>query len=309
MAAIELRGVTKRYERRGLRRSNVVTALHDVDLAVEDGEVFGFLGPNGAGKSTAIDIMLDYVQPTSGAVRVLGHDVQTNSVAIRERTGVLPDGYDAVGERTGREHVELAIEAKGTNDNPDALLERVDMLGPDSYPVEQYSKGMAQRLMLAMALVGEPDLLILDEPSTGLDPNGARTMRRIVREENDRGATVFFSSHILEQVEAVCDRVGILDGGELVTVDSIDRLRETIGGTARVTLECSQVPNGAPDRIAAIDGVASVETNGTKIQVACENRAKAPVIAACHDSATVTNVSTTDPSLEDLFATVTGGGA
>ncbi|WP_323173738.1 ABC transporter ATP-binding protein [Natrialba sp. PRR66] len=308
MVAIEFSGVSKRYKRRGIIRSSSVTALRNVDLTVEEGEVFGFLGPNGAGKSTAIDIMLDYVQPTSGSVHVLGHDVQTDSVSVRERTGVLPDGYGPIGERTGREHVEFAIESKNATDDPEELLERVNMLGPDAYPVDQYSKGMAQRLMLAMALAGEPDLLVLDEPSTGLDPNGARTMRRIVREERDRGATVFFSSHILEQVEAVCDRVAILDAGQLVTVDSIDHLRETVGGMARVTLELSQVPADALDRLSSIDGVAELETNGTTIEVACENRAKAPVIAACHDSpATVSNVSTTDPSLDELFATVTEG--
>ncbi|MFP8952488.1 ABC transporter ATP-binding protein [Natrialbaceae archaeon A-arb3/5] len=310
MAAIELNGVTKRYERHGFVRKNAVTALQNVEFAVEDGDVFGFLGPNGAGKSTAIDIMLDYVAPTSGSVRVLGHDAQDDSVAVRERTGVLPDGYGPIGERTGREHVEFAIDAKHADDDPDELLDRVDMLAAADHPADQYSKGMAQRLMLAMALVGEPDLLILDEPSTGLDPNGARTMRQIVREENDRGATVFFSSHILEQVEAVCDRVGILDRGQLVTVDSIDRLRETVGGTARVTLELSSVPEEAVERLRAIDGVAGIETNGTTIEVDCENRAKAPVIATCHDSpATVSDVTTTETSLDELFATVTEGRA
>ncbi|RQG91504.1 ABC transporter ATP-binding protein [Natrarchaeobius halalkaliphilus] len=310
MAAIELRGVTKRYERRGILHTDSVTALQNVDLTVEDGDVFGFLGPNGAGKSTAIDIMLDYVAPTSGSVRVLGHDVDSDSVSVKERTGVLPDGYGPVSERTGREHLEFAIDAKDADDDPDELLARVDMLGPDGYPVDQYSKGMAQRLMLAMALVGEPDLLVLDEPSTGLDPNGARTMRRIVREENDRGATVFFSSHILEQVEAVCDRVAILDAGRLVTVDSIDRLRDTVGGSARVRLELSTVPDGVIERLEGIEGVSSVDVDATTVDVACENRAKAPAIATCYDSdATVTDVSTTEPSLDELFATVTEGTA
>ncbi|ELZ09926.1 ABC transporter [Halovivax asiaticus JCM 14624] len=258
MAAIELRGVTKRYGASGLRKSNGVTALRDVDLRVEDGEIFGFLGPNGAGKSTTIDVLLDYLAPTAGSVRVLGHDVPEESVRVRERTGVLPDGHGPIGERTGREHVEFAIEAKGADDDPDELLGRVGMLGPEEYPVAQYSKGMTQRLLLAMALAGEPDLLILDEPTTGLDPNGAREMREIIREENARGATVFFSSHILEQVEAVCDRVAILDRGEIVTVDSIENLRERAGGTATVTLEVANHDETAVERVRAVDGVVSV---------------------------------------------------
>ncbi|QFU82114.1 ABC transporter ATP-binding protein [Natronorubrum aibiense] len=308
MPAIELHSVTKRYERPGLFGGRSVTALHDLDLTVRSGEIFGFLGPNGAGKSTTIDILLDYAAPTEGMVRVLGQNISSESTAIRDRIGVLPDGYGPISERTGREHVQFAIEAKDADDDPDDLLERVGMRGPDAYPVEQYSKGMAQRLMLAMALVGEPELLILDEPSTGLDPNGARTMRRIVREENARGATVFFSSHIMEQVEAVCDRVAILDGGELVAVDTIDALRESVGTTATVTVDLSSVPTSAVDHVRSLEGVSGVKTNGTTVAVACENAAKASVVAAFHDSAAdVLDVTTSETSLEELFESYTRG--
>ncbi|MDQ2050337.1 ABC transporter ATP-binding protein [Natronolimnohabitans sp. A-GB9] len=308
MAAIELRGVTKRYERGGLLRGRSVTALHDLDLTVRDGEIFGFLGPNGAGKSTTIDLLLGYATPTAGTVTVLGEDVTAENTTARERIGVLPDGYGPLGERTGREHVEFAIEAKGADDDPDELIERVGMRGPDAYPVAQYSKGMAQRLMLAVALAGEPDLLVLDEPSTGLDPNGARTMRRIVREENARGATVFFSSHIMEQVEAVCDRVAILDGGELVTVDTIDALRASAGGTATVTLELESVPDETVRYVRGLEGVSGVKTDGTSVTVACDDAAKAPAIAAFHESpATVSDVETSETSLEELFESYTRG--
>ncbi len=308
MAAIELRGVTKRYERVGFLGSRSVTALHDLDLTVRSGEIFGFLGPNGAGKSTTIDILLDYTAPTSGSVSVLGRDVATESTAVRERVGVLPDGYGPIGERTGREHVEFAIEANGADDDPEELIERVGMCGPDAYPVAEYSKGMAQRLMLAVALVGEPDLLVLDEPTTGLDPNGARTMRRIVREENDRGATVFFSSHIMEQVEAVCDRVAIVDGGELVTVDTIDALRDSTDETATVTLELSAVPEGVLESVRALEGVSGVRADGTTVVVACADATKAAVVATVYDSgAEVTDVTTSETSLEELFERYTRG--
>ncbi|MCU4925907.1 ABC transporter ATP-binding protein [Halobacteria archaeon AArc-dxtr1] len=311
MAAIELRGVTKRYVSYGLLGNRSVTALRDVDLSVREGEVFGFLGPNGAGKSTTIDILLGYTQPTDGSIELLGYDVPGEGVAARSRVGVLPDGFGPIGERTGREHVEFAIEAKGADDDPDELIERVGMRGPDAYPVAQYSKGMAQRLMLAVALVGEPDLLVLDEPSTGLDPNGARRMREIVREENERGATVFFSSHIMEQVEAVCDRVGILDGGTLVAVDTIDALRDSAGGSATLEIELSgdaALPEPTLDRIRTIEGVAGVTAEGTTVVVTCNDAAKAPAIAAVHDSpATVTNVETGETSLDDLFERYTRG--
>ncbi len=199
MSAIALRNVQKRFGN--------VDALRGIDLEVDSGEVFGFLGPNGAGKSTTIDILLHYTHPSSGSVEVLDHDVTANPVAVRNRTGILPEGFAAFETMTGRQHVEYAIESNAADDDPDVLLERVGLEGVGDRLARDYSKGMTQRLALAMALVGEPDLLILDEPSTGLDPHGVRRMREIVRAERDRGATVFFSSHILEQVEAVADRV------------------------------------------------------------------------------------------------------
>ncbi|WP_435365307.1 ABC transporter ATP-binding protein [Haloarchaeobius sp. DYHT-AS-18] len=303
MAAIDCRGVTKRY--------GAVTALRDLDLTVESGEVFGFLGPNGAGKSTTIDILLNYTYPTAGEVEVLGMDAEEETVAVRERTGVLPDGYGPLGEMTGREHVEFAIEAKQGYEEPMALLERVGIPDAADRPATGYSKGMRQRLMLAMALAGEPDLLILDEPSTGLDPAGAREMRQIVLEEADRGATVFFSSHILEQVEAVCDRVGILSEGRLVAIDTIDGLRDAAGATGQVTVHLDSAPDGLPGSIRALDGVSSVEASGRTLTVGCENRAKGMVVQACFNAgATVENLETSEASLEDLFVAYTqdGGG-
>ena len=300
MPAIDCTAITKRF--------GSVTALRDLDLTVQEGEVFGFLGPNGAGKSTTIDILLNYVYPTTGEVSVLGMDAEDDTVAVRERTGVLPDGFGTLGSMTGREHVAFAVEAKRGHDDVDALLERVGIADAADRSAQGYSKGMQQRLMLAMALAGEPDLLILDEPSTGLDPTGAREMREIVREEAARGATVFFSSHILEQVEAVCDRVGILDEGELVAIDTIDGLREATGSTGQLTLTVDSIPPELPDQIRRMDGVSSVEVRGDALVVACENAAKGHAIQACFRAgATVENVETSEASLEDLFVAYTGG--
>ena len=302
MAAIELRGVTKRYERFGLFGGRSVTALNDLDLTVQSGETFGFLGPNGAGKSTTIDVLLGYTAPTAGSVRVLGRDVATEGPAVRERVGVLPDGYGPIGERTGREHVEFAIEAKGADDDPEELIERVGMRGPDAYPVEEYSKGMAQRLMLAAALVGEPELLILDEPSTGLDPRAARSMRRLIEAERDRGATVFFSSHSLRQVEATCDRVAILSEGRLVALDSIENLRRELGETTRLTI---RVDRGDPNALAAVrdlEGVVSAEPDGPTLVVECARDVKASIITTLDaHGLDVLDFSTEEHSLEDLF--------
>jgi len=299
MPAIELDGVSKAF-------GNVV-ALRDLDLTVDSGEVFGFLGPNGAGKSTTIDLLIDYARPTHGDVTVLGHDVQSDPVAVRRKTGILPEGYRPMRETTGREHVEFAIEARNADADPDAVLERVGLAGEGKREASGYSKGMAQRLALGMALVDDPELLILDEPSTGLDPHGVRRMREIVSDAADRGATVFFSSHILEQVEAVADRVGILRDGELLTVDSIDGLRESVGVEGQLSITLDGLVDGAVDAVRALDGVTVVGVDGSTITVSCSDARKVAVVDAVRrDGATVVDFETDESSLEDLFVATTG---
>jgi ABC-2 type transport system ATP-binding protein len=167
---------------------------------------------------------------------------------------------------------------------------------------------MTQRLALAMALVGEPDLLILDEPSTGLDPNGAREMRTIVREEADRGATVFFSSHVLGQVEAVCDRVGILRDGELVAVDSVAGLREKSDAGTRLDIETEGIDADALDAVRAVEGVSEARAEGDLVVVTYAGDAKMDVVNALESAgATVADFSTSESSLEDVFAAYTEG--
>ncbi|WP_121744234.1 ABC transporter ATP-binding protein [Natronorubrum halophilum] len=302
MPAITVDNLTKAYGQE--------LALDDLSFRVEEGEVFGFLGPNGAGKSTTINVVLDFIRPTNGEVTVLGLDARDHSREIRSRTGVLPEGVETYDRLTARQHLEFAIDSKGTDDEPEALLERVGLRDAIDKKAGGYSKGMSQRLMLAMALVGEPDLLILDEPSTGLDPNGAREMREIVREENARGATVFFSSHIMEQVEAVCDRVGILRDGEMVAVDTVEGLRDSVGGgtTLRVTVdrfddETLQAIRSLPDV-----GDAAVESQSPPTVVVQVTGSKTAVLSALEDRGIeVKDFSTREASLEDVFQSYTTG--
>ncbi|WP_232703298.1 ABC transporter ATP-binding protein [Halobacterium wangiae] len=298
MPAIELSGVTKRF--------GDVTALHDLDLEVQDGEIYGFLGPNGAGKSTTIDILLDFVRPTSGQASVLGMDAQDDSLAIRQRTGVLPDGFHVYDRLTARQHLQFAIESKDANDDPEELLERVGIPDAADRKAGGFSKGMAQRLALAVALVGDPDLIILDEPSTGLDPNGAREMRAIIQEEADRGATVFFSSHILEQVEAVCDRVGILQDGELVAEDTIRGLRDAAGTGTTLRVAVDALTDDVLTAVRNVPGVTSVTADGDTLTVRTESAAKTDVLDAVEGTgADVVDFSTEEASLDDVFAAYT----
>ncbi|WP_254546207.1 ABC transporter ATP-binding protein [Halomarina pelagica] len=299
MSAIELVSLRKQF--------GGVVALRDVDLTVREGEVFGFLGPNGAGKSTTIDVLLDYVRPTAGEARVFGLDAQADGERARRRIGALPD-MALFDHLTARQHVSLVADVKSVDEDPIALLRRVSLHTVADRRVEGFSKGMRQRLLLAMALVGEPDLLILDEPSTGLDPNGAREMQRIVREENARGATVFFSSHILEQVEAVCDRVGILDDGKLVAVDTLDGLQSDVGSSTVLTVTVDELSERAVAAVRAVEGTGEVRVEGRTLSVSCPDERKVEVIDAIRsDGATVRDLDTSDASLSDLFATYTAG--
>ncbi len=301
MTAIRTENLTKRY--------GDVLAVAGLDLVVEEGEVFGFLGPNGAGKSTTIELLLDYARPTDGEARVLGLDPRSDSRELLRRTGVLPEGVGLYERLTGREHLGIAIEAMEADDDPDAVLERVGLEPEDAgRRAGEYSRGMAKRLALAVALVGDPDLLVLDEPASGLDPLGVRRMRELVHEEAARGTTVFFSSHVLDQVEAICDRVGILSGGRLVAVDTIDGLREAEGTGATVTLRLDGPPSRLASELRGMEGVADAEITGHALCVHCTDpRAKARVIARAERSAaTVRDLTVEEPSLESLFADRTG---
>ncbi|WP_336037247.1 ABC transporter ATP-binding protein [Halobacterium yunchengense] len=299
MTAIETTGLTKRY-------GHDVYAVDDLDLRVEEGEVFGFLGPNGSGKSTTIDVLLDYVRPTAGSATVFGYDAQGDAGEIHQRVGVLPDGYSLYDRLTGREHLEYAVRLKATDDDPEAILDRVG-LAPDAArrPAGTYSKGMRQRLALGMALVGDPDLLILDEPSSGLDPAGIRDIRQLTLDYAADGGTVFFSSHVLSQVEAVCDRVGILDDGRLVAVDTIDGLRDALGTGATITVTVDAPP---PDLdLSAVPGVSSVHVADDEVRVACTDpSAKLAVLDHVRETgARILDFDTTKSSLEDLFTAYT----
>ena len=297
--AIETRELTKRF--------GDVLAVDSVSMTVERGEVYGFLGPNGAGKSTTINVLLDFIHPSEGSARVLGHDSHEGSLAIRRWTGILPEGAELYPRLSGREHIEMVADAKNIDVDPTAVLDRVGLDRDDqTRATDGYSKGMGQRLGLGMALSGDPDLLVLDEPSSGLDPNGMAEMREIIRQEAEDGTTVFFSSHLLGEVEAVCDRVGILNNGRLVAEDAIESLRERSGVNPVVELECAEP--SAVDGLGAVDGVVSVERDGRRLTVTCRDSSnKITAVRYVDEATTVTDIVAEETSLEALFESYTGG--
>lgn len=285
-----------------------VTAVDGLSLTVGDGEVYGFLGPNGAGKSTTINVLLGFMRPTSGRVRVFDLDATEHSVTVRQQTGALLEGYGVYETMTPVEHVERAIATKDADDDPHRLLDRVE-LGADDRErrAGDLSKGLRQRLALATALVGEPRLLVLDEPTTGLDPNGASMLRRVVRAEADRGATVFFSSHILEQVEAVADRVGILQEGSLTTEGSVSDLRQALSADTTLTIRVARTPDALVEELRAFEGVSSVAADGG-LTVTCRGgRTKVRVLRTVAEAGVgFEDFTTREPSLADVFSAATG---
>ncbi|HSK26036.1 MAG TPA: ABC transporter ATP-binding protein [Jiangellales bacterium] len=217
-AAIETRALVKSYGRR--------PALLGLDLRVEAGEVYGFLGPNGAGKTTTIRILLDLIRPTSGAVRVLGLDPARDGVRLRRRLGYLPGDFAADGRQTGRQLLEHLGHLRGgvARGRVDALAERLDL--DLTRPVRSLSKGNRQKVGIVQAFMHDPELLVLDEPTSGLDPLMQQTFLDLVRETRAAGRTVFMSSHVLSEVQQAADRAGLVRAGELVTVESVESLRE-----------------------------------------------------------------------------------
>jgi len=226
MAIIEIEGLTKDFQV-GFWKKRPVRALDHLDLCVEKGEVFGFLGPNGAGKTTTLKILMDLIRPTEGTARVLGEPVA--SVRMRRRIGYLPENpyfYDYltaeelllyIGKLFGMSQPELGEKVR-------SLLDSVGLGGARRIQLRKFSKGMVQRIGLAQAMINDPDVVFLDEPMSGLDPLGRREVRQAIMKLKDRGVTVFFSSHILPDVEALCDRVAILNRGRLQQVGALHEI-------------------------------------------------------------------------------------
>jgi ABC-2 type transport system ATP-binding protein len=255
--AIKTRGLTKRY--------GDFTAVDKLDLQVKHGEVFGLLGPNGAGKTTTILMLLGLSEPTSGSARVLDLDPARNPIAVKRRVGYLPDAVGFYGAMTGRQNLHYTarlngIPRKAADDHIDELLERVGLTNAANSKVETYSRGMKQRLGLADIMVKRPSIVILDEPTTAIDPAGVEDVLALIRELAHNGAAVLLASHLLHQVQQVCDEVGIFVAGKLVASGAMDKLSSQIGsGSVEIEVAAPPPADGIRDVAARINGVTSVE--------------------------------------------------
>jgi len=287
LPAIHLEGLTKRY---GTHRGII-----DVDLDVEPGEVVGFLGPNGAGKTTTMRILLDLIRPTSGRAEVFGMDTTQEAVAIHRRVGYLPGEFDLYDRLTGADTIAYFANLRGDVD-PAYVAELVERLDLDpSRRFKEYSKGNKQKVGLVVALQHKPDLLILDEPTAGLDPLIQQAFFGLIREARDEARTVFLSSHIVDEVDRTCDRVAIIREGRLVQVDRTEEIR-------RLAFHHVELRFRGPVAAAAfeaVDGVSHVVADGPTVLM----RVNGPVgaILAVALPLGLVDVVSREPNLEDVF--------
>ncbi|HEY3626194.1 MAG TPA: ABC transporter ATP-binding protein [Terracidiphilus sp.] len=284
------------------------TAVRDLTLKVGRGEAFGFLGPNGAGKSTSIKMLLGLVKPTRGQALLLGEPVGSRDV--RARIGFLPEHFRFYDWLSAAELLMLHGRLCGVSDGAlgkrvPRLLERVGLGAQNSKPLRSYSKGMMQRAGLAQALINEPDILFLDEPTSGLDPSGRKLVREIVREQRDRGATVFLNSHLLGEVEQSCDRVAFIREGQVVG-------EYQMGGWQKERTSAEIEAAGvSPASVALLELIAGVRVDShvgrrLKVQVEHEDRLAEIVRLLVENGACIYSVIPQRVTLEDQFLEMMG---
>jgi ABC-2 type transport system ATP-binding protein len=304
-AVIEIEGLTKDYEV-GFWRKRKVRALDDVSLTVEGGEIFGFLGGNGAGKTTTLKLLMRLIYPTAGRARILGRDI--NDVSMHSRIGYLPENPYFYDYLTARELLEYCAELFGYGKTERrrraaAVLARVhlDEKAWDQQ-LRKFSKGMLQRTGLAQALVNDPEVVFLDEPMSGLDPIGRRQVRDLIAALRDEGITVFMNSHILSDIEALCDRVAILKGGKLSAVGRLEDLRRAASDQHRVEIIAANTDaETLRSALTLKDCCVAPAPSGARIEVADESDVDAALAALRQTNARLISVQPVRQSLEDLF--------
>ena len=320
MNAIELRDIHRTFHiKTGTirRHKKDVVALNGLSLDVADGELFGLLGPNGAGKTTTIKILTTLLIPTAGSASVLGKDVVREAKQVRREIGFVFGGERGLYYRlSARDNLWYFAELYGVapkeiRPRVEELLALVGLTDRADENVEGYSRGMKQRLHLARTLVHRPSVLFLDEPTIGLDPIGARELRRIVSDLHDRGTTIILTTHYLFEADELCDRIGVIDRGRLVALGTPDELKAGASDLSVVEVEVFGIRDEALGRLRALDFVDSVVVEQRelrqliRVQTRLGDRAVAPLMAAL-DGVQVGRVAVREATLEDAYVKLVG---
>ncbi|HOV50319.1 MAG TPA: ABC transporter ATP-binding protein [Candidatus Cryosericum sp.] len=307
MVLLEIRNLSKRF--------GTLVAVQNVNLAIPAGEIFGLLGPNGAGKTTTVSIVCGLLSPTEGDVIVDGHSVLRESMAVRRQVGVVPQELALYGALSGRENLVFfgrmqEIPARLLPGRVDAVLNIVQLTDRQNDRVDTYSGGMKRRLNVAIGLLNQPKLLILDEPTVGVDPQSRNSILETLRELNRQGMTMLYTSHYMEEVEFLCSHIAILDHGRVIADGSQEELQRRAGGRDIVSVQLADEADEAlRTRLTALPGVESVELrdHAVRIATASGHALLAPLVAALADDGRgVTSLEVKEPNLEDLFLSLTG---
>ena len=302
--AIEVVGLTKYY--------GSFLAVDNVSFEVKKGEIFGFLGPNGAGKTTTVRTITGVLRPNSGEIRVLGYDMldEREKIKARERTGIVPEMANPYVDLTAMQNLRLMGELYGMGRREIErrsveLLKLFDLYEKRNVKVKAFSKGMKQRLILAMAMISDPELLILDEPTSGLDVLSARLIKDVIREEKRKGKTIFMTTHNMVDANELCERIGIIRRGKLLAIDTPEKLKQLVKGS--VSVEVSFEPMKLdPSEIAS---ATRVELMGDKARVFTNDpdaTVKELVHYAERNNLRIVSLRTLSPSLEDVFIKLVG---
>ncbi|CQH63909.1 ABC-type transport system ATP-binding protein (plasmid) [Halobacterium hubeiense] len=282
-------------------------AVDNLNLAVEEGSVFGFLGPNGSGKSTTIGMLMGLIQPTRGEATVAGINPESDPVSVRSQTGVLPEGFTPYPTLTGRDHLKHVAELRGATVDADDALARVGLTEAKDRQASGYSKGMTQRLGLATALIGNPAVLILDEPFAGLDPDGSQIVREVVEQERERGTTILFSSHILGEVQVLCDHIGILSEGQLLTRGEPGDLQREAGLRSKIHVSIDGGQQKVAEAASNISFAEVVSTSDGEATLTYDSdNSHLDVVRALEaNGGEVTDAVVDEPTVEDIYRAFT----
>src|SRR3989441_9250398 len=314
---IVVEDLQKTYKPKSRRGPIEVKALDGISFEVERGEFFGLLGPNGAGKTTTIGVLTTRVLPTGGRALVDGIDVKRNPVAVKRRIGVCPQANNLDRSLTGREnllfHAEyFGIPKRVREQRGQELLERFQLAERADKKPTVYSGGMAQRLKIARALMHDPAILFLDEPTTGLDPQARRAIWDLLREFNAKGQTIFLTTHYMEEADQLCRRIAIIDHGKLLALDSPLQLKRSVPGGYLIELQVRERNGGAETFTSALGlltGVVEVNSDHDRVRIYAD-RAEGLLAnvmrLASEQGVMVTDAHVAEPSLENLFLHLTG---
>jgi len=298
---IETKALSKKY--------NDFIAVDNLDLTVNRGEVFGLLGPNGAGKTTTILMLLGLTEPSSGQVRVLGYDPAHRPLRLKARVGYMPDEIGFYDELTARENLVYTAKLNGIPRQEafyriDETLERVGLSASTNNRVGTFSHGMRQRLGVADVLIKQPELIIMDEPTQGLDPEGAREFLSMIRSLKEESITILLSSHLLYQVQAVCDRVGLFNHGRMVLKGTVEELAQRVlGGAYRIYMEIEGPEGTMLEALEQVPGAVNVRhLDHRAYEVEAKNDLRAAAAeAAIHSGGRLLKLDVETQSLDDIY--------